>query len=145
MDKITKQDYGVLIAIGSLGLAGVLVAVWPHLINAELNLPWQRHATLAYVLLLLAAFITCLNIRTAWIRPLLYYLRNRSFENFEGHSCISAVVGMLLIPCAFLAPSSTTLGIVILLVGLINPGGMHWAFLSMIQMWREARGIRTQS
>lgn len=145
MRKFTKQDYQVLFVIGTIGATLLIAAVWPHLIAPRLRSsiePVEVNSRIAttfgYTFLIFATLIALLHIRFAWIRPLLHYFRHRSFENYTQSSSVPLLVEWFLLFGSFLVSPSTSIGIYILVIGLVNPGSMHWAFLSMVQMARAS-------
>ncbi len=89
------------------------------------------------VCLLIGCIVFLSNLLCVWVKPLLYRLRRGTWDDVPRSP--SALLGgcvFILLAAGFLSPS-TLLGVLLLSMTLVDPGGPHWAFLSLYQYLNE--------
>lgn len=139
MDRMSRahiQDYLLLFGIGLTGLLLLALGVGHHFSNSKPLAIHQLPFYVAFTPIALGIFFSIGNVHLLWLRPLMYRRRMGSLDGFQRNSGWPLIAGMCLVSGSLLAPPSIYTGSIIVFFALVNPGGMHWAFLSAFQLWR---------
>ena len=138
MDAQGKSGFSIpdMLFIGGLTMVAVLIpgcVVWVHFFRGAAF----GHPILQWIVAIPAALLAVIcvgyNLHTSFIRPWLY---RRSHGDLSGYQYVSGVpvLGSILIGIAALFfPCAPWIGGLLLVLYLMDPGGLHFAAFAMLR------------
>ena len=136
-DNSTKQyralvgDFLFVLGLSTFALLIPCFIIWKHLmgeLSAELE--WQSLSSIVgLVLAAFAAFLVFFNLYTSFLRAWLHKRKHGNYDNFQNVSGAPALGSILIFVAALFLPACMPVGIILLVLYLLDMGGIHVAAL----------------
>lgn len=130
------KDRLLLVVLAVIGIAIPGVVVYVHLLSANsgsLFAPESSSNAILYLILLLPAGVCFLNLSTSFLRPWRHFRKFGHLENYRHVSGIPIFGALFVLAAALLLPPSPFIGAILLLLYLMDTGGIHWFFYSILR------------
>ncbi len=130
------KDALFLVVLAVIGITIPGAVVYIHFLGADSALRPAHQSSLhfiTYLFLLLPAGVCFLNLFTSIFRP---WRHSRKFGNMKNYRHVSGIPifgGFLVFAAALLLPPSQIIGAILLILYLMDTGGIHWFFYSILR------------
>ncbi|MDD5458825.1 MAG: hypothetical protein PHF37_05495 [Phycisphaerae bacterium] len=132
--KLTSSDFFQLFAIGLIGLLIPVVVIYRHffIVDAVRSMMTIKYGV-GVMFIVLAAFISAMNLYLAFVRPWLYQRQHGNLEKYKHDSGAPVIGGIFVVLSALYLPSSYIFGVLLLLVYFVDVGSIPWFFIMLLK------------
>lgn len=133
---MTVKNALFFLVLAFIGIAIPAAVVYMHFLgpdSASAPAPRSPFNPILYSFLLLPAGVCILNLFTSFFRPWRHFRKFGHMKNYRHVSGIPIFGGFLIFAAALLLPPSPIIGAILLVLYLLDTGGIHWFFNSILR------------
>jgi hypothetical protein len=138
MDDRDKSSFTLsdMLFIGGISIVAILIPVfvaWLHFFHGVVvdRSPFQL--TVAILVALLAVFFVGFNLYTSFLRPWMYRRAHGDYSGYQYVSGAPALGSILIAIAALFLPSAAWIGVALLVLYFVDPGGIHVAAIVFLR------------
>ncbi len=135
MPDDTRTDTVVMLLFTVVALSVPAAVVLRHFLHIDplalLHITWGR-TVIGVIFTLLATAVTALNFYLAIIAPWSHQRRHGSMKDYYNMSGLPLIGGFFICCAGALLPSSSVIGIYLLVLYALDAGGLPWFFYAIL-------------